>query len=164
VRSPSRRQIGVVGTIARVVIGIVLLLGGLTGFKVITMNGRLETGFQPLSVGVGLIAFPAVMLAWQWLRARRNSGRLEATGPIGLAINALVGVALYATPWYLPPLGFTSNAILLFYGASMLLAALWGYAGCEVTAVSNWLLKRDDQVGCVVFGPVDAMESQARGT
>jgi hypothetical protein len=29
----------------------------------------------------------------------------------------------------------------------MLLAAARGYAGCEVLAVSNWLLHRDDQVG-----------------
>ena len=42
--------------------------------------------------------------------------------------------------------------------ASMLLAALRGYAGCEVLAVSNWLLRRDDQVGCAVFWPIDQLE------
>jgi hypothetical protein len=36
----------------------------------------------------------------------------------------------------------TSDAALIFYGASMLLAALRGYAGCEVLAVSNWRLRR----------------------
>lgn len=40
----------------------------------------------------------------------------------------------------------------------VLLAALRGYAGCEVLAVSNWLLRRADQVGCVVFAPVDLAE------
>lgn len=65
---------------------------------------------------------------------------------------------LYATPWYAPSLGFTSDAALIFYGASMLLAAARGYAGCEVLAVPNWLLRRDDQVGCVVFAPADALE------
>jgi hypothetical protein len=69
-----------------------------------------------------------------------------------------VFAALYATPWYAPPLSFTSDAALVFYGASMLLAAARGYAGCEVLAVPNWLLRRDDQVGCVVFAPVDALE------
>jgi hypothetical protein len=49
----------------------------------------------------------------------------------------------------------TSDATLIFYGASMLLAALRGYASCEVLAVSNWLLRRDDQVGCAVFWPID---------
>jgi len=44
----------------------------------------------------------------------------------------------------------------------MLLAAVRGYAGCELLAVSNWLLRRDDQVGCVVYGPVDFAESRLR--
>jgi hypothetical protein len=46
----------------------------------------------------------------------------------------------------------------VFYGTSMLLAALRGYAGCEVLAASNWLLGRDDQVGCLVFSPIDHLE------
>jgi hypothetical protein len=73
-----------------------------------------------------------------------------------------VFLALYLTPWYAPPLRFTSDAALLFYGASMLLAGLRGYAGCEVLAVSNWLLRRDDQVGCVVFSPIDQFERHLR--
>jgi hypothetical protein len=40
----------------------------------------------------------------------------------------------------------------------MLLAAARGYAGCEVLAVFNWLLRRDDQVGCVLFAAVDQLE------
>ncbi len=40
----------------------------------------------------------------------------------------------------------------------MLLAAARGYAGCEVLAVSNWLLRSDDQVDCVMFWPVDETE------
>jgi len=47
---------------------------------------------------------------------------------------------------------------MIFYCASMLLAAARGYGGCEVLAVSNWLLRRDDQIGCLVFAPVDALE------
>ncbi|HEV3400524.1 MAG TPA: hypothetical protein VG078_01785 [Acidimicrobiales bacterium] len=37
----------------------------------------------------------------------------------------------------------------------MLVAAARGFAGCEVLAFSNWVLARDDQVGCLVFAPVD---------
>ena len=44
----------------------------------------------------------------------------------------------------------------------MLLAALRGYSGCEVTAISNWILGRDDQVGCLVLGPVDDLERRFR--
>lgn len=68
---------------------------------------------------------------------------------------------IYLTPDYAPALSPTSDAALLFYGVSMLLAALRGYAGCEVLAMSNWLLRRDDQIGCLLFGPVDHLERWA---
>jgi hypothetical protein len=45
----------------------------------------------------------------------------------------------------------------------MLLAAARGYVGCEVLAMSNWLLRRDDQVGCLVFGPIDRLERRQAG-
>ncbi len=51
---------------------------------------------------------------------------------------------------------FAEDAAQLFYGSTLLLAAVRGYAGCESLAISNWLLRRDDQVGCVVFSPLDA--------
>ena len=74
----------------------------------------------------------------------------------------LVLLALLLTPLYARPLSFTSDAALVFYGASMLLAALRGNSGCEVTAISNWILGRDDQVGCLVLGPVDDLERRFR--
>ena len=72
-------------------------------------------------------------------------------------------LALYLTFWYAPALSVTSDATLIFYGASMVLAAVRGYAGCEVLAVSNWLLRRDDQVGCALFLPVDHAERRTVG-
>jgi hypothetical protein len=154
----QRRQIGGMGTAARVVLGLAFLALGLTGGRVSVMHGQVGIGFEPGSVAVGLVGFPAVVLAWQWLRARVVPTRLEATGPGSTALNMLVLAALLLTPWYAPPLAFTSVAALVFYGASMLLAALRGYGGCEVTAISNWILDRDDQVGCLVLSPVDDLE------
>jgi hypothetical protein len=102
--------------------------------------------------------FPAAAMAAAWVRARRHPAGLRATGLAGHAVNAAVFTALYATPWHAPPLEFTSDAALIFYGASMLQAAARGYAGREVLAVPNWLMRREDQVGCVVLAPVDALE------
>jgi len=110
---------------------------------------------------VRVFAFPAVLLIWQSLRARRDPTRFQATGPVGTAINMAVFFALFLT-WYAPRLSFTSDAALIFYGASMLLAAVRGYGGCEVLAISNWVLRRDDQVGCFVLGPVDYAERRLR--
>jgi hypothetical protein len=143
-----QRKIGAFGTSARVLVGA-LLLGSV-------VQGHLARGFHPSAWALGLVGFPAVLVALQWLRARRTRSRLEATGPIGHAVNLAVFLALYlAEP--------TSDAALIFYGASMWLAALSGYAGCEVLAVSNWLLGRDDQVGCALFWPVDQLERQCTG-
>jgi len=77
--------------------------------------------------------------------------RLQATGRVGHALNLAVFLVLYL--W--EP---TSYATLVFYGASMLLAALRGYGGCEVLAVPNWLLGRDDQIGGALFWPIDHRE------
>jgi hypothetical protein len=41
---------------------------------------------------------------------------------------------------------------------TMLVAAGRGYAGCEVLAISNWVLDRDDQVDCLLFEPIDRSE------
>lgn len=150
VHSP-RRQIGPAGSAARVVAGVALLGS--------VVQGHLSAGFHPWSWVLGLVVFPAVVSGWQWRRARRGAGRLQATGPVAHLVNIAVFLALYLTTWYAPSLSVTSDAALLFYGASMLLAAVRGYAGCEVLAVSNWLLRRDDQIGCALFWPIDHGET-----
>jgi hypothetical protein len=144
-RSGEPRGIGPLGTTARVLVAG-LLLGSVTW-------GHLTRGFHPSAWLLGLVGFPALLLAGLWLRARRAPTPLRATGPAGHALNLAVLLALYL--W--EP---TSDAALLFYGAAMLLAAARGAAGCEVLAASNWLLGRDDQVGCAVFWPLDHRERQ----
>ncbi len=151
-RMTSRqRKIGNIGTGARVGLALVFLGG--------VIHGEWSAGLRPASWALGLLGFPAVLLAWQWVRSRLNPARFQATGPLGLTLNAAVFLALWLTPFYAPALAFTSDAALIFYGISMLLAAARGYAGCEVLAISNWLLRREDQVGCVVFAPIDHLDS-----
>jgi hypothetical protein len=142
-RTKRRRGIGPVGTTLRVTVGG-LMLGSV-------LWGHLTRGFHPSAWALGLLGFPALLVAGQRLRTWRTPAQLRATGPAAHALNLGVFLALYL-------LELTSDAALIFYGASMLLAALRGYAGCEVLAVSNWLLRRDDQVGCAVFWPIDQLE------
>lgn len=151
-RAASARAIGTWGTAAR------LLLGGYMVGSVV--HGSLTTGtFRPGSWLLGLVGFPVLLLGWQAWRARRNPGRLVAlSGPVGHLLTLAIFLALYTTTWYAPPIGFVSDAALLFFGSSMLLAAYRGYAGCEVLSLSNWLLRRDDQVGCVMFDSLDRIE------
>jgi hypothetical protein len=44
----------------------------------------------------------------------------------------------------------------------MLLAAACGYAGCELLAPSNWILRRDDQIGCLMLSPIDDYERRLK--
>jgi hypothetical protein len=64
------------------------------------------------------------------------------------------------TPLFLIPA--TAGGAFLFYGSSMLVAAARRSGGCEVTAIANVALGRDDQVGCVLFAPIDAVEAGRR--
>src|SRR5260370_35115175 len=157
-----RRQIGVIGTIVRVILGLGLLAYGFSGGKIVVSHGQLQFGFEPLGLILGVVALPAVLLIGQWLRARRDPSPFQATGPVVTTINMAGFFARFLTPWYLPRLSFTSDAASIFYGASMLLAAELGYGGCEVLAISNWVLRRDDQVGCFALGPVDYAERRLR--
>jgi hypothetical protein len=144
-----RRGIGPVGTGARVLVG---------GYLLWEVWGPPVRDYVDGSLVLGIVGFPLMLLAWQWFRACWRPKPLRATGPVASVANIAVVATLYATPWYLPSLSVTSTAAMIFYGASMLLAAARGYAGCEVLAVSNWVLRRDDQIGCLVFAPVDALE------
>lgn len=111
---------------------------------------------------LGGLVMPGIMLAWQWARIRRNQRPIQATGLLGHTVTLVAFAVLYSTPFYAPALSVTRGAALIFFGASMLVAAFRGYRGCEVLAVSNWILRRNDQVGCVLFSPIDGLESPRR--
>ena len=145
--TPQKRAIGLVGTIARIAVGLTFLYLAFTEF------GNPSWDLAWYSAPLALLAFPAALLLFQAVRLRFTNDTLNATGVLGFVLNLCVGAVLFS-------FDYTRDAALLFYGASMLLAAARGYAGCESLAITNWILRRDDQVGCVVFSPLDAIESR----
>lgn len=142
IRGPS--GLGPVGRVARVVVGIL--------FVYLALFWRDPDWIDPV---LGLVAMPGAVLAGILLWTRRRPQPIRATGPLGHAVNLAVLIPLFALP-------ATAGASFLFYGASMLVAAANRGGACEVTAVSNALLGRDDEVGCPLFGPLDAVEAWAR--
>ena len=151
------RDIGPIGTLARLGIGL-WLVGSV-------IHGQLATGFTPTAHAtatwaLGLIGFPAVVLAWHRWRIRRHPARFEDTSLLSFALSIALPLALYFTWWYAPAFSVTSDAVLLFVGGSMMLAALRGSAGCELLALSNWLLRRRDQIACAVLTPIDSLEQR----
>lgn len=148
--SNTTRHIGPIGTVARVLTGIFLLY--------IAGDGSVAPpwGIEPDDAVLGLIALPAIAVALGLLVSRYARGPIRFTGPLGIALNLAVIVALLAND-------FTGDGgAAIFYGATILLAAWRGQAGCEVTVVPNLVLGRDDQIGCPTFHPIDVVEAQLR--
>ena len=139
----QKRAIGPIGTIVRILLGI--------GMFAAAFFPDRPQGWQ---LALGLAGMPAAFVVWQLLRARWDPRPADDTAA-GVVASVVLGTAL---------LGFTQTrpAALLFGGLSLLVAGIRGYAGCEITAVGNWLLRRDDRVGCVVLSPVDAAERHLR--
>lgn len=103
---------------------------------------------------VGLLVLPAIMLG-AGLGARRYAPEgVRFMGTTGTLLNGAVLVALANQ--------YTGGGAALFYGAMILIAAARGQAGCEGTVLSNWILNRDDQIGCAAFTPIDAAEAGFR--
>lgn len=139
----TMRAIGPVGTLARIGAGLAALALAALG------------GLSWLDVRLGLVAIPLVAtFGHAWLMRRHPSAlrEIDRTGACA--------VALILAPFLIVP--YTSDATWLWLGASMFVAAARGYAGCEVLAISNWLLRRDDTVGCLLFTPIDQAERAAR--
>ena len=141
-RSPSGRQIGPIGTVARLCVGAGLLIAGFV------------SGPSAFDLAAGFILLPVVELVVVWPLRQPGSPPFRLYGAVGYAINFGIAGALLVL-WTTPA--------LLFCGASVLLAVVRGYAGCEILALSNFLRRRDDQLACAVFSPIDALEG-GRGT
>ena len=142
-----RRRIGAIGTASRA-------FGGL-GLVYLALVSGLSWGLAWHEAVLGLIAFPAAPVAIGLAARRYADGPLRFTGQLGLALNTAVIVALYVNP-------YTADAAALFYGLTLLVAAWRALPGCEATVLSNWILRRDDQIGCPVFTPIDDAEARLR--
>jgi hypothetical protein len=151
VRAHGRRPraIGAWGTAARLVVGVGLVWLAVTGGT----GPRFEIRWWEALLGI--VALPAGFAALQIWRARTRRAPLRACGGLACCVNCAALAALLILPW-------TNAATLLFLGSGMLVAAWRGYAGCESLAISNWLLGRDDQVGCMIFSPLDRLEMRRR--
>jgi hypothetical protein len=142
------RRIGSVGTASRAFVGLLLLYlaGG---------AGGLSWAIEWWDPVIGLVAFPAIMVGLGLAARRYAQGPMRFTGRVAICINCAVIVVLVANP-------YTGPGALLFYGATLLVAAWRGQPGCEATVLSNIILRREDQIGCPTFTPIDNWEARHR--
>jgi len=142
----QQRRIGPLGTALRATVaaGLLYLAGGADG---------LTWGVEWYDLVGGLVAVPALAVLLGLVARRHAAKPIRFTGPAGHALNCAAIVALVANP-------YTGGAATLFYATALLAAAWRGQPGCEITVLPNWILRRDDQVGCPVFAPIDALEAR----
>jgi hypothetical protein len=149
-----KRAIGPIGTIGRFIMAPVLIYFGfyspLEDIAPVTSISLLPGYWDDLFIGI--IALPLAMVAVQLTWRLIKNEPIRATGRMGFIINILITIFLFYTPLH--------HAMWFYLGFSLLVAATRGYAGCEVMAISNWLTGRNDQVGCVIFSPLDAIEKK----
>ena len=139
--SAPSRQIRFWGSVARLVVGLAALLAAAL------------IGVSRIDLTLGLVVLPIAEVAIAAARGW-NAPSLRLYGNAGHCINWGIGILAFS---------FIPIPALLFYGASILLAFARGYAGCEILAISNWLRRRDDQIVCPIFSPIDHAEARRAG-
>ena len=144
------RRIGPAGTLVRVVVGSLMVVAAVA------------SGAGIAEWALGALVMPVVVIVWQKTRAITDPKPIRMAGPVAHVVTAIIFLVLVATPYYAPALSVTSGAALIFFGGSMLIAAIRGYKGCEILALSNWVLGRDDQIGCVLYSPIDRLEANLK--
>ncbi|MGH2904147.1 MAG: hypothetical protein ACRDK7_11275 [Solirubrobacteraceae bacterium] len=151
------RQIGPIGTLARTV-GGALAIALPIAFD----------GFSWWEAAVALVALPLIALvvaALLTLAFRRLApNALKSRHAIcSLPGCSLIAVMVAANAALVAPTSANGNVtIWVWLGASMLLAAARGYGGCEMLAISNLITGRREQIGCLLYTPIDNAEKRRR--
>ena len=151
----GRREIGPIGTIGRLIAAAAAL----------ALPASLDA-FSAWDLLVGLVAL--TVLATVGFAVVREGYERLAPGGIASQAGTCCGAATWLLALVIAPViplaaltPVTFTAFWLWLGASFALSALRGYGGCEILAFPNLLTRRRDQVGCMLFTPID--QAEARG-
>jgi hypothetical protein len=139
------RRIGPIGTTTRLIAAAALLY--------LALFDGTTWGLRWYDAVLGLVLLPALILALALVARHRGTGAIRFTGAAGTMLNCAVIVALLANR-------YTAGGAELFYGLTLIAAAWRAQPGCEATVISNWILRRDDQIGCPTFSPIDHAEAR----
>jgi hypothetical protein len=156
----TARRVGPLGTTARFVIGVLIVVLALT-------LDQPSRGVSWWDAAAAVIVLPLLtagitVVVDAFYRRRAPAAAARARSPwspaqigaatIVIAMVIAVGTALtFLTP-------IDRVAIFLFFGLSMVLAALRGYDGCEILALPNTILRRRDAIWCPLYTPIDSVE------
>jgi hypothetical protein len=151
---PERREIGPIGTASRIAggvlaIGLPIAIGGFAWWDAAAALVALPL----VATGAGaLLVATYQRLAPDALRRGQALCSGATCWLIAITIGTAAGIDVLT-----PASG--EVALWVWLGASMLIAAARGYAGCEVLAVPNLITRQRDQIGCILFTPIDRAEA-----
>lgn len=146
-----RRQIGPWGTATRAVTGVAAIASGVVVPHENPLLDLPGAASDLLGVLVGTVLAPAVLTLAIWVRGR-NAPRLHLGHGAASAVTVLAIGALQFYP----------VVVWVGVGAPLVLLAVVGRSGCELLAVPNLVLRRDDYLFCLPFSPIDTWESRRR--
>jgi hypothetical protein len=94
------------------------------------------------------------------------SRRVAAFGSFAGAVlvNALL-VGLYVagfSKWQVLGYGKGQLAAVTFLGVSLVVAGIRSVAGCELMAIPDLFLRKDVELACLIFSPLDKLERRLR--
>lgn len=149
------RLIGPLGTLARAV------GGGAAVAVPVALDGLSVADAVIALIGLPLTAWmaaPVIESSFRrWAPAALRTRHAICSGP-GCALIAVLVIANAAM--VAPTSANGTVTIWVWLGASMLVAAACGYGGCEVLAIPNLLTGRRDQIGCLLYTPIDRAEAR----
>lgn len=151
VRYRFGRSIGQWGTAGRAVAAAGLFAWALAvphDHPLVSVPG---TGVLWWNALLGLVLIPMAATLVLLLRGR-DAAPLRG----GITAEVLVVVAFFAVAQVIPV------AMLLALGATFVVQVVRGDGGCELLAIPNWLLRRNDRLFCLLFTPIDVLEARAR--
>jgi len=79
-------------------------------------------------------------------------------------VHALL-VALYVAGFFRVPAfggGRGQLAAVTFLGVSLIVAGVRAIPGCELMAIPDLFLRKDVELGCLIFSPLDKLERKLR--
>jgi hypothetical protein len=136
-------------------IGTTTCLLAAAGLGYLALFDGASWGLEWYDAAVGLGVLPAAALAFGLGARRYASGPVRFTGSAATTANCLVIIGLAVNP-------YTAGGAALFYGTTLIVGAWRAQPGCEATVLSNWILGRDDQLGCPAFSPIDEAEARLK--
>jgi hypothetical protein len=152
----AARQIGPIGTLARVLGGTTAIVLPVTLAGLTTIEALIALLVLPVVAGAAGIAVDAGFRRYA-PRALTCHAACSAPGWTLIALVVAANDAIVA-----PTTANGNVTIWVWLGTSMLIAAARGYSGCEVLAWANILTGRREGVGCLLYTPIDRLEARHR--